>query len=283
MENFSKNLNFPFKFIRIHCFLYFISYGIALVNYFIIIPLKYKSFFISYFTIISLELIFLIKLVCLFKSSYDSTDSIKCILIIYNIMSFISAIFVVVEYILIFKNIKDPNCKLQMKYKIPILCISLLYYLYNNLIFIFEIYIVLKAIKQCIIDRIQSQSNERSNANNERNATQSSEKTRKCESFIKEDTIYIIQDNINCKSPKKDNISTINNNNYICDSKENTIRNLCDNKSKNKDDKSDKKDKNENKEIKTYNKGKVDNKDCQDEETRDDRIIIKKAKLPKKK
>ena len=259
MEYLIKNLNFPFKFIRIHCFLYLILYGIALINYFIIIPLKYKSFFISYFTIISLELIFFFNFVCLFKSSYDSIDSIKCILIIYTIMPFISAIFVAIEYMLIFRNIKHPNCKLQMKYKIQFLCFSLLYYVYNNLIFIYECYIVLKGIKQCIIDRIQSQSNGRSNANNERNVTQSSERMKKYESFVKEDTIYIIQGNINCKSLNKDNITVINNNNTISDSKENTYRNLFDNKKEN--------DKNENKEIRTYHKGKENIGDCLDEET----------------
>jgi len=273
MENFSKNLSFPFKFILIHLFLYFVSYGIALVNYFIIVPLKYKTFFISYFTIISLELIFMIKLVCLFKASYDSTDNIKCILIIYTIMSFISAIFVSVEYVLIFKNIKDPTCKLEMRYKIPIICISLLYYAYNNLIFIFECYIVLKGLKQCIMDRIQSQSNGRNNVNNERVATQSSEKTKKYESFVKEDTIYIIHGNLNNKSSSINNVEVININNNICDSKDK----INENNDKNK------KNKNGNKEFNTCSKGKEDKKDYQDEETKSNEVIITKTKLAQKK
>lgn len=270
MDNFRKNLSFPFKFILIHLFLYFISYGIALVNYFIIVPFKYKTFFICYFTIISLELIFMIKLVCLFKASYDSTDNIKCILIIYAIMSFISAIFISVEYVLIFQNIKDPTCKLEMRNKIPIICISLLYCAYNNLIFIFECYIVLKGLKQCILDRIQSQSNRRNNVNDERVATQSSEKTKKYESFVKEDTIYIIHGNLNNKPSSINNEDVIIINNNVCDSKDKINENNDNNK-------------NENKEFKTCIKVKEDKKDYQDEETKNNEMIIAKVNLGEKK
>ena len=273
MENFSKNMNFPFKFILIHLFLYFISYGIALINYFIIIPLKYKTFFISFFTIITLELIFMIKLVCLFKSSYDSTDSINCILIIYTLMSFISVIFVSIEYVLIFQNIKDPNCKLAMKYKIPIICISLLYYAYNNIIFIYECYIVLKGLKQCIIDRIRSQSNGRNNANDERVATQSSEKTKKNESFIKEDTVYIIRGNLNNKSPCINDIDSININNNICDSKDKINENIDKNK----------KNKNENKEFNSCFKEKEVKRDYKDEAIKSNEVMIPKVNMPQKK
>lgn len=275
MENFNKNFNFPFKFILVHSFLYFISYGIALVNYYIIVPFKYKTFFISYFTIISLELIFLSKLLCLFKSSYDSTDNIKCILLIYSIMSIISLIFVSIEYVLIFKNIKEPNCQLEMKYKIPVLCISLLYYMYNNLIFIYEGYIVLKGLKQCIIDRLETQSNER--GGNEGNVTQSSEKAKKIESFVKEDTVYIIHGNLNCKSPNIDNIDIDNiSNNINCDSKDKLSRNFtaAQGKIKNKNKSNIKEDKESN----TNSKEKKDNINYKEEETKSNKIIVSKVK-----
>jgi len=273
MENFNKNFDFPFKFVLVHSFLYFISYGIALVNYYIIVPLKYKTFFISYFTIISLELIFLAKLLCLFKSTYDSTDSIKCILLIYSIMSIASLIFVSIEYVLIFKNIKDPNCKLEIKYKIPVLCISLLYYIYNNLAFIYESYIVLKGLKQCIIDRLQTQSNER--CGNEGNVTQSSEKAKKIESFVKEDTIYIIQGNLNSKSPNIDNIDIDNIiNNNICDSKEKLSRKFSDDQGKNKD----KSNKKEDKDSYIISKGKKNNRNYLEEEIKSNKIIVTKTK-----
>jgi len=272
MENFNKNFNFPFKFILVHSLLYFISYGIALVNYYIIVPLKYKTFFISYFTIISLELIFLAKLLCLFKSTYDSTDNIKCTLLIYSIMSIASLIFVSVEYVLIFKNIKEPNCKLEMKYKIPVLCISLLYYMYNNLIFIYESYIVLQGLKQCIIDRLQSQSNERGN---EGNVTQSSEKAKKIESFVKEDTVYIIHGNLNCKSPNIDNIDIDNiSNNINCDSKDKLSRKFSDGQGKIKN----KRNKKEDKESNTNSKGKKDNINYKEEEIKSNKIIVSKVK-----
>ena len=220
MENERKNLHYPFIFIRIHSFIYLISYAIGITNFYVILSSEYKSFFISSFIILGLVFIFMVKLVCLFKSSYDSNDSIKCSLIIYTIMSIISLIFIVVEYYLIFKNINDPKCLLEKPYKIVYLCISLLYHVYNNLIFIYECYIVIKAVDKNISERIQSQNLQQgnNNINNEKLETQSSEKAKKDISFVKEDTIVIVkgkfkdeQENQNENMVNIKNVSNIKN------------------------------------------------------------------------
>ena len=201
MDNYKKNLHYPFIFFLVHSILYLISYAIGITNFYIILSSQYKSFFISSYIILGLSLIFMIKLIFLFKSSIDSIDNIKCSLIIYVIMSIISLVFIVVEYFLIFKNINDSKCILEKKYKIAYICISLFYHAYNNLIFIYECYIVIKAVHQNISERIQLQileqrnNNNNNDYNNDKNKTQSSEKSKKDESFIKEETIVIVQGN----------------------------------------------------------------------------------------
>lgn len=226
MENYKKNINFSIIFIRIHFILYLISYGIDIVNYQIILSSKYKSFFISLYIIIALLLILMLRMIYLLKSPSDLTDSIKSSLIVYIIMSVICLIFVIVEYMLIFQNFNDQNCKLQKKYKILFLIISLLYHVYNNLIFVFECYIITLALNNKILDRIQSQNSEERNENNDinsNNGTQSSETAKKSEPYIKEDTIYIIYG-----KTKEDFLNNIHNNiyNITCDIKNSTERTL---------------------------------------------------------
>lgn len=214
MENIlRKNLSYSFKFILIHLILYPLNYAIDIANFIFLLSLKIKSFFISCYIVQGLVLIFMVKMLGLFKSSYDSTENIKCSLIIYTCLSAISLIFSVVEYFLILKNISLPNSKLDIKYKYSIIGIGIFYHIYNNLIFIYECYIVNKGVKQNIEDRVQLQITERhTDVDNNKNETQSSEKPSKNESFVKEDTVYIIEGkfNDNSKESYDKNIEYIN-------------------------------------------------------------------------
>ena len=213
MENNSKNYNFPYKYMIIHTILYPISYVLDILNFSIILAEKYRSFFISCYIVQGLVIIFMVKFLCLFKSKYDSTDNIRCIIIIYTFLSLISLIFVGIEYLLILKNFNLPKCKMDKKYKIPFICIGILYHAYHNLSFIYECIIILKAVKKNIDERIQNQAAENQNEKN-KNETQSSEKQDKKESLVKEDTIYIIHGNFNDKLNNEfSNIQRININN----------------------------------------------------------------------
>lgn len=241
MDNNKKHFNYPFRYFLIHIILTPISYTFGILNFTIILCLKYRSFFISSFIIQVLVIIFMIKLLCLFKTKFDSTDNIKCTLIIYSFLSFIALIMVSIEYTLIFQNINLPKSQMDKKYKISFICISILYHIYHNLNFIYEFYIVIREIKKYLDDRVDAQISERRNAQNKnKNETQSSEKPKKNESFIKEDTIYIIHGKINDNSIQSDNIKenacNIKNNN-------NSERKL------NQEDNKEVKNNNENKNI----------------------------------
>lgn len=214
MENIlRKNLSYSFKFILVHVILYPLNYAIDIINFIFLLSLQIKSFFISCYIVQGLVLIFMVKMLGLFKSSYDATENIKCSLIIYTCLSVISLIFSAVEYFLILKNISLPKSQLDIKYKYTIISIGIFYHIYNNLIFIYECYIVTKGVKQNIEDRIQLQITERhSDVANNKNETQSSEKPKKIESFVKEDTVYIIEGkfNDNSKDSYDKNIAHIN-------------------------------------------------------------------------
>ena len=227
MENRSTNFIRPLKYLLIHTILCPISYALDILNFSIILNSRYKSFFISNYIIQSFVIIFMAKMLCLFKSKYDSIDNIKSNLILYIILSFISLIFVSVEYYLIFKNFNLPRCKMEKKYKIPFICISILYHIYHNLSFIYEFFIVEKAIKKIIEQRVQNQMEEmRNEIDKNKNETQSSDKPKKIESFVKEDTIYIIQGKLDEKSNNEKNICKINNNENINSSKRDFNLNL---------------------------------------------------------
>ena len=212
MENNTSNYIRPHKYILIHTILYPISYVLGILNFSIILISQYRSFFISCYIIQGLVIIFMVKMICLFKSKYDSTENIRCTLIIYIALSFISLIFVSIEYLLIFKNFNLSRCKMDKKYKIAFVCIGIIYHTYHNLSFIYECFIVVKAVKKNIQDRVQIQIAEiRHEIDKNKNETQSSEKPKKNESFVKEDTIYIIQGKFDEKSNNENNICNIKN------------------------------------------------------------------------
>lgn len=212
MENNANNYIRPHKYILIHTILYPISYVLDILNFSIILISQYRSFFISCYIVQGLVIIFMVKMLCLFKSKYDSTDNIKCTLVIYIALSFISLIFVSIEYLLIFKNFNLPRCKMDKKYKIAFVCIGIIYHTYHNLSFIYECFIVIKAVNKNIQDRVQIQIAEiRHEIDKNKNETQSSEKPKKNESFVKEDTIYIIQGKFDEKSNNENNICNVKN------------------------------------------------------------------------
>lgn len=227
MENNKKNFNHPFRVVLIHSILYPITYALDILNYTILLNLKYKSFFISCYVVQGLVIIFMIKMLSLFKSKYDSTYNIKCTLIMYSFLSIISLIFVIIEYILIFKNLDTSSSKMDKKYKLPFIIMSILYHSYHNLIFIYESYIIIKAIKKHIEERINGQISDRRNIQERnKNETRSSDKPKKVESFIKQDTIFIIQGKFHDNNSNfNDNISNMSN---ICSIKkiDNSSQNL---------------------------------------------------------
>lgn len=196
----------------------------------------------------------MIKLLCLFKARFDYVNNIKCCLVAYSFLSFISLIFVSIEFILIFKNLK--SCNMNTKSKISFITISILFRIYHNLSFIYEDYIIIRAVKKKIKEGLELQMSERRNnrvKNTNANATKSSDKPKKVESFIKEDTIFIFQGkhyNNSIYIDNKDNKESI----CIIKNNTNSERQL---KTRRKDDEEN------NKESKESNENR-DNHDIQD-------------------
>ena len=175
-----------------------------MVNFCIILSSNYKRFFISYFIIEGLVIIFIVKLLLTLKSKNEPYESIRCSIIIYFFFSFLSIILVGIQYGLILINFNFPKSKMDKKYKIPFICLGILYHIYNNLIFIYENYII-KQRRTNIKDK-------------NLNDTKSSDKIKKVESFVKEDTIYIIRGNFKENSingDDKKNIYVTQNNNSL--------------------------------------------------------------------
>ena len=232
MENNKIDFSYPFKFILIHIILYPLSYAFDLVNFCILLSSKYKRFFISYYIIEGLAIIFIAKLLLTLKSKTEPYEAIRCSLIIYFFFSCLSLILVGIQYILILTNMNLPNSKMNKKYKIPFICLGILYHIYNNFIFIYEHYIIIKAYKKSLEDRINLEQRRTNIKEKSLNDTKSSDKVKKVESFVKEDTIYIIQGKFkenSLNNDNKNNIYTIQNNNSL-----RTERNL---KSENKENK----------------------------------------------
>jgi hypothetical protein len=189
-----------------------------MVNFCIILSSNYKRFFISYFVIEGLVIIFIVKLLLTLKSKNEPYESIRCSIIIYFFFSFLSIILVGIQYGLILINFNFPKSKMDKKYKIPFICLGILYHIYNNLIFIYENYIIIKAYKKHLEDRFNLEQR-RTNINDKNlNDTKSSDKIKKVESFVKEDTIYIIRGNFKENSingDDKKNIYVTQNNNSL--------------------------------------------------------------------
>ena len=263
MDNNKKNFNYPFKYILIHAILSPISYALDILTFTIILCLKFRSFFISCYIVQVLVIIFMIKLLCLFKTKFDSTDNIKCNIILYFILSFISLVFVAIEYILIFKNLNLQK-NMDKKSKFSFIIISIIYHIYHNFNFIYECYIIIKAVKKSIDERIEGQMAERRDGKEKnRNETQSSEKPKKVESFIKEDTIYIIHGKINENSIHSDNKDN------VCD-----IKNIKNNKNKNNSNSERQLNKEDIKELNNNNNNSnkentiISNEDCFNKKTK---------------
>ena len=205
MEIIKRNLNFSYKLLKIHFFLHVISYGFSALIYTYIFSFKKKYFTITFLTIQTLLLILLLQMLCLIRTTHVSSfEQIKCALNMYMFMSSIFFILVVIQYSLIFREFNWKN-----SYKIILIFVSILYYIFDSLIFIYEYINIYKEIKKSISDRISMQlENQNRNLENNiyKNDTQPSEKTNKNVSFEKEDTVYIICD-------RSDKISNKNTNN----------------------------------------------------------------------
>lgn len=194
METISGGLLFSYKLLKAHFLLHIISYCFSALVYTYIFSYKNKHFIISFLTIQTLLLILLSHLLCLFKSThFSSFDQIRCSMNIYSFISFIFLILVVAQYVLIFKKYSLENI-----YKIVFICISIVYYIFDSFIFIYEYYTVYIHIKKSINIRINLQIEQNRNLeNNFKNETQPSEKSKKNETFEKEDTVYIICERTN--------------------------------------------------------------------------------------
>lgn len=204
MEIIKRNLNFSYKLLKIHFLLHIISYGFSALIYTYIFSFKKKYFTITFLTIQTLLLILLLQMLCLIRTTHVSSfDQIKCALNMYMFMSSIFFILVVIQYSLIFREFNWKN-----SYKIVLIFVSILYYIFDSLIFIYEYINIYKEIKKSISDRISLQlENQNRNLENNiyKNDTQPSEKTNKNESFEKEDTVYIICDRSDKISNKNTN------------------------------------------------------------------------------
>ena len=218
MENNKIDFSLAFKFILIHIILYPITYAVDMVNFCIILSSNYKRFFTSYFIIEGLVIIFIVKLLLTLKSKNEPYESIRCSIIIYFFLSFLSLILVGIQYGLILINFNFPKSKMDKKYKIPFICLGILYHIYNNLIFIYENYIIIKAYKKHLEDRFNLEQRRTNIKDKNLNDTKSSDKIKKVESFVKEDTIYIIRGNFkenSINSEDKKNIYVTQNNNSL--------------------------------------------------------------------
>ena len=225
MESNKNYFDFPLKIIIIHLILYPLSFVFDIIHFSMVLSSQYKSFFISFYIIQGFLILFMCKITGSLKSRYDSKNNLNCNLITYGSLSFVTLIFVAVQYVLIIKKFNDPKSKMGKKLKIAFIVISLTYHLYNNLIFIYEL-IIIKIANDKDLQSIQvevHQPQTRNNNNNDydkkesQNETRSSDKQKNNDSFIKEDTIYIIkadgkfnENSINIGN--KDNIYEIKNN-----------------------------------------------------------------------
>ena len=145
MEATGNNFAIPLKMIIIHAVLYPLSFVFDSIHFSILLSSGYKSFFVSCYIIESLLFIFLLKMIGFLRSSFESKDSIMCNLLAYASLSVITLVFVIGEYALIFKNFNIPTRYMKEKYKILFVITSILYHIYNNLIFICELIFILKS------------------------------------------------------------------------------------------------------------------------------------------
>ena len=229
MDILNKNLLVPYKIVKIHFFLHLISFIFCSLNYIYLLEYKQKYFFVTFVTFQSLLLIFILQILCVLKTSYFNTiDQLKCILNLYLFISLIFLSLIIIQYALVFQAFIPNN-----KYKIILLCFSLIYYLFDGFIFIFEYSFIYKQIKISIEERVLMQMNQNGTENkNIKNETRTSEKTNKNDTFVKESTVYIIcenNNNVNNNNNKylnnENNIFTeINNNNSLFNNEDNIIR-----------------------------------------------------------
>lgn len=206
MDVFKKKFQFSHKLLKAHFCLHFISYAFCALNYTYILSYEKKHFIITFITIQTLLLILIFQILCLLKSTkFSSLDQIKCALNIYLFISILFFILVIIQYVIIFLIFNSKNIS-----KIIFICIGIIYYIFDSLIFIYEYHIINWQIKKTIAERISMQlsqnRNEEKNIN--KNETQPSEKSNKNITFIKENTTYII-----CEKKDKSNIEQINVNN----------------------------------------------------------------------
>ena len=221
MEFFKKYMAIPYKILKVHFTIHFISYAFCVLNYIYLLSYEKRLFFISFITIQTLLLLFILQLLCLMKSSFSSSiEHIKYATNIYMFLSLIFIGFVIVQYVLIFRVFNTFNI-----YKICLFCPSILYYLLDIFIFIYEYCLIKEKVKKCISDRILMQLSQSTNTDkNNKTETQPSERNNKDIPFQKEDTVYIISSSFddkknnskNKKGNKKNNqIFTVISNNKI--------------------------------------------------------------------
>ena len=226
MEFIKKNLANAYKLLKGHLFLHFISYAFCALSYVHLFSYKKKYFIITFLTFQTLLVILISQIICLLKTTnITSFDQIKCSLNIYTFISLIYFILIVTKFVLIFQMFNFKN-----KYKIILICVSIIYYIFDSLIFIYEYYIIFQQIKKNISDRIIIQLAQNRNIvnNSFKNETQPSEKNNNNVTFEKEDTVYII-----CGKMDDNN----NNNNQNNSNKNNKVNffSEIDNKSNNKE------------------------------------------------
>jgi len=204
-----KNFIFPIILLRAHFFIHLLSILFCALNYVYLFSYENKYFFATFMTFQVLLLIFILQMLCLLKSiCFNSLGQLKCSLNLYLLISLIFLILIIINYILIFQIF------LYNKYKITLLCLGLMYYIFDGMLFLFECFVIFQLIKRSISERILMQINQNGNIENKntKNDTQTSEKTNKNENYEKESTIYIIYDNnINNKN-NNTNIKKVNNN-----------------------------------------------------------------------
>ena len=208
MDLFKKYIGFSYKLLKVHFFIHFISHAFSALIYVYIFSYKKKYFVVIFITIQLLLLILIFKMLCLIRATHTSSfDQLKCANNIYMMMFLVYFILIIIKFVIIFRIFKW-----KIIYKIILICISLLYYIFDSFIFIYEFVTIHKQIEKIISDRIniQMETQNRNAGNIVKNDTQQSERTHKNETFEKEDTVYIICDK---KSENKNNIIRIKKNN----------------------------------------------------------------------
>jgi len=223
-----KNFIFPIILLRAHFFIHLLSILFCALNYVYLFSYENKYFFATFMTFHALLLILILQMLCLLKSiCFNSLGQLKCSLNLYLLISLIFLILIIINYILIFQIF------LYNKYKITLLCLGLMYYIFDGMLFLFECFVIFQLIKRSISERILMQINQNGNIENKntKNDTQTSEKTNKNENYEKESTIYIIYDNninnknnnTNIKKVNNNIFSEINNDNSSCNNEGNII------------------------------------------------------------